>query len=76
MDSEGDSPFLNGKTDEFSLTHYRKPNMPMSQNAVVTMAALNGSPEDVRRAAISPRPKGRGKYCENAIKTLAADLHE
>lgn len=50
--------------------------MPMSQNAVVTMAALNGSPEDVRRAAISPRPKGRGKYCENAIKTLAADLHE
>lgn len=27
------------------------------------MAALNGSPEDVRRAALSPRPKGRGKSC-------------
>lgn len=33
------------------------------------MATLTGgSPEDVRRAAVTPRPKGRGKemlsYCE------------
>lgn len=30
------------------------------------MAALNGvNPEDARRAAISPRPKGRGKNYAN-----------
>ncbi len=37
------------------------------------MAALNGgSPEDVRRAALSPRPKGRGKSCyKSASKKIS-----